>query len=136
MSYLLDTNVLSEIRKPYGDAQVQVWFARVRSDELFLSVLVLGEVRQGIERLKRRDEPQAVVFEHWLAGLVTYYRERILPVDAAVVDVWGRINAKDLLPVLDGLLAATALVHALTLVTRNTRKFGRVEGLAVENWYD
>lgn len=125
MSYLLDTNVLSEVRKPHGDSNVREWFEQVRSDELFLSVLVLGEVRQGVERLKRRDGAQAAVFERWLEGLGRYYRERVLPVDRAVVDVWGRINAADPLPVIDGLLASTALVHNLTLVTRNTRDVRR-----------
>lgn len=125
MSYLLDTNVLSELRKPRGDANVRRWFDDVRSDELFLSVLVLGEVRQGVERLKRRDQAQAAVFEAWLDGLAASYRERLLPVGLEVVDTWGRLNAGGPLPVIDGLLAATALVHGLTLVTRNTRDVER-----------
>ena len=135
MSYLLDTNVLSEVRKPHKDSNVRRWFEQVRSDELFLSVLVLGEVRQGVERLKRRDAAQAAVFERWLEGLHRYYRERVLPVDEAVVDVWGRINAVDPLPVIDGLLASTALVHKLTLVTRNTRDVRR-SGVAVLNPFE
>ena len=125
MTYLLDTNVLSEIRKPQGDAGVRRWFGDVRSDELFLSVLVLGEVRQGVERLERRDPAQAAVIERWLEGLAAHYGGRILPVDVAVADRWGRLNASDPLPVIDGLLAATALVHGLTLVTRNTRDVER-----------
>jgi len=135
VSYLLDANVLSEVRKPHGDRHVRGWFERVRSDELFLSVLVLGEVRQGIERLRRHDGEQAAVFERWLEGLHRYYRERILPVDGAVVDVWGRINAVDPLPVIDGLLASTALVHRLTLVTRNTRDVQR-SGAAILNPFE
>lgn len=125
MSYLLDTNVLSEIRKPQGDANVRKWFGGVRGDDLFLSVLTLGEVRQGVERLKRRDEAQAAVFEGWLEGLATHYRERLLPVDLGVVDTWGRLNVPDPLPAVDGLLVATALVHGLTLVTRNTKDVER-----------
>ena len=125
MSYLLDTNVLSEIRKPQGDANVRGWFGGVRGDELFLSVLTLGEVRQGVERLKRRDEAQAAVFEGWLEGLAENYRERLLPVGLEVVDAWGRLNVPDPLPAVDGLLAATALVHGLTLVTRNTKDVER-----------
>lgn len=125
MSYLLDTNVLSEIRKPQGDANVRRWFSGVRGDELFLSVLTLGEVRQGVERLKRRDEAQAAVFEGWLEGLATHYRDRLLRVDLEVVDTWGRLNVPDPLPAVDGLLAATALVHGLTLVTRNTKDVAR-----------
>ena len=125
MSYLLDTNVLSEIRKPHADAGVKTWFGGVRGDELYLSVLVLGEVRQGVERLRKRDEAQAAVFEGWLEGLAANYRDRILPVDGEVAETWGRLNAGDPLPVIDGLLAATALTHGLTLVTRNTRDVAR-----------
>jgi predicted nucleic acid-binding protein len=125
VSYLLDTNVLSELRKPQGNPNVRAWFEGVYSDALFLSVLVLGEIRQGVERLRRRDEAQAAVFEHWLNGLGRHYGERILPIDAAVAERWGRLNASDPLPVIDGLLAATAAVHSLTLVTRNTRDVQR-----------
>ncbi len=125
MSYLLDTNVLSELRKPRGDANVRAWFDGVRSDELYLSVLTLGEVRQGIERLKRRDEAQAAVLGRWLEGLAASYQKRLLPVDLGVVDAWGRLNVPDPLPVIDGLLAATALVHSLTLVTRNIKDVER-----------
>ncbi len=113
--------MLFEIRKPHGDANVRTWFGSVQSNELFLSVLTLGEVRQEIERLKRRDEAQAAVLEEWLDGLAEHYRERLLPVDLRVVDVWGRLNVPDPLPAVDGLLAATALIHGLTLVTRNTK---------------
>ena len=125
MNYLLDTNVLSELRKPQRDANVSAWFAGVQGDALFLSVLVVGEVRQGVERLKRRDPEQAAVFERWLEGLSIHYGVRILPIDLAVVDQWGRLNVRDPLPVITGLLAATALVHSLTLVTRNTRDVER-----------
>lgn len=121
MSYLLDTNILSEVRKPQGDARVKGWFEHVSSTELYLSVLVLGEIRQGVERLRRRDETQAEVYERWLNGLTAHYAERLLPIDSRVATEWGRLNAPDPLPVIDGLLASTALVHNLTLVTRNTR---------------
>lgn len=119
MSYLLDTNVLSELRRLRSNENVKAWFATVRGDELYLSVLVIGEIRQGIERLRRRDPRQARVFEDWLATLNRDYRERVLGVDAEVAEAWGRLNAIDPLPVVDGLLAATALVHGLTFVTRN-----------------
>ena len=121
MSFLLDTNVLSEIRKPDGNATVKAWFDAVPGDGLFLSALVLGEIRQGIERLQRRDPTQANVYDAWLETLRRDYRGRILPVTAEVAEVWGRFNVPDPLPVVDGLLAATAQVHDLTLVTRNTR---------------
>jgi toxin FitB len=119
VSYLLDTNVVSEIRKKAPDPGVSAWFASVPDDELFLSVLVVGEIRQGIERLARRDLVQAEIFEQWLSRLVHAYGDRIVPITARVVEAWGRLNVPDPVPVVDGLMAATALVHNWTLVTRN-----------------
>ena len=84
MSFLLDTNVVSEIRKKLPDPGVAAWFASVPADQLFLSVLVVGEIRQGIERLARRDPAQAEIFERWLARLVSVYQDRIVPVTADV----------------------------------------------------
>jgi toxin FitB len=125
VSYLLDTNVVSEVRKPDGNPHVRAWLATVRGDELFLSVLVLGEIRHGIERLRRRDPRQAGVYEAWLATLSRDYADRIVPVTADVAKEWGRLNVPDPLPVIDGLLAATARVRGLTLVSRNTADLAR-----------
>ncbi len=125
MSYLLDTNVLSELRKPKGNTRVKTWFEQVEGNGLFLSVLVVGEIRQGIERLKPRDPEQAQVYELWLTTLKRDYRERVLTVSRDVAETWGRLNAAQTLPVIDGLLAATALVHDLTLVTRNVTDVAR-----------
>ncbi len=125
MSFLLDTNVLSEMRKPAGDANVRAWLASVRGTDLYLSVLVVGEIRQGIERLRRRDPAQAAVYEAWLAALRRDYADRILPVTADIAEAWGRLNVPDSVPVIDGLLAATAQVWAFTLVTRNTADLAR-----------
>ena len=123
--YLLDTNVVSEARKPDGNPHVRAWLATVRGDELYLSVLVLGEIRQGVERLRRRDSRQAGVYEAWLATLRRDYADRLVPVTADVAEEWGRLNAPDPLPVIDGLLAATARVRSLTLVSRNTADLAR-----------
>jgi len=82
-------------------------------------VLVVGEIRQGIERLARRDLAQAEIFEQWLSRLVRDYGDRIVPITARVAEAWGRLNVPDPVPVVDGLMAATALVHDWTLVTRN-----------------
>lgn len=125
MSYLLDTNVVSEIRKSRPDRGVVAWFDSVPSSQLFLSVLVLGEIRQRIERLRRRDADRAAEYDHWLLTLGSSYRDRLLGVNEAVSDTWGRLNVPDALPVIDGLMAATAIVHALTLVTRNVADFRR-----------
>ena len=119
MSFLLDTNVVSEIRKKAPNPGVSAWFASVPADELFLSVLVVGEIRQGIERLARRDPAQAVIFEQWLRQLVDAYGDRVVPITAPVAEAWGRLNVPDPVPIVDGLMAATALVHGWTLVTRN-----------------
>lgn len=127
MSFLLDTNVLAEIRKKRPHAGVVSWFGSVNGPDLFLSVLVLGEVHQGVVRLRRRDPQQAAVHETWLAELRRRYSDRILPITDAIALEWGRLNAGDPLPVVDGLMAATARVHGLTLVTRNVDDFARSE---------
>jgi toxin FitB len=97
----------------------------VTDGELFLSVLTLGELRQGIESIRRRDRTRAFSLERWLRTLATGYELRLLPVDQKVADEWGRMNAGATLPAIDGLLAATARVHGLTVVTRNTKHIQR-----------
>lgn len=119
MTFLLDTNVVSEIRKKTPDPAVSAWFESVSADELFVSVLVVGEIRQGIERLMRRDPAQAEIFEQWLSRLIEFYDDRIVPITSDVAEMWGRLNVPDPVPVVDGLMAATALVHGWTLVTHN-----------------
>jgi toxin FitB len=119
MTYLLDTNVVSELRKRDPDPHVLAWYATVTSAELFLSVLTIGEIRLGIQRLRRKDEPQAALLEQWLQGLHVTYRDHLVDVDADVAEEWGRLNIPDPLPVIDGLLAASAKVRGWTLVTRN-----------------
>jgi hypothetical protein len=126
MSWLVDTNILSELRKgDRADPGVRAWFGEARDEDLFTSVLVLGEIRRGIESIRRRDEPSALALEQWLARLTSEFSGRTLAVDAAVADRWGVLNVPDPVPTVDGLLAATALVHDLTLVTRNTRDVAR-----------
>jgi hypothetical protein len=119
VAYLLDTNVISETRRLGPDANVLRWFASVDSDDLYVSALVLGEVRQGIERLRPRDPVRAAGFEAWLDTLERDYADHVVPVTAEVADEWGRLNAREPLPVIDSLLAATAKFHDWTLVTRN-----------------
>ena len=127
--YLLDTNVVSELRKrDRCDENVATWYTGVSDDELFLSVLVLGEIRQGIERIRDRDPQQCAALEQWLQDVTRRYAQRILPIDERVSDVWGQLYYIRNVPVIDGLLAATAKVHNLTLVTRNIQD---VQGLGV-----
>ena len=104
---------------------VVAWYANTRSRDIYLSVLVLGEVRQGIERLRRRDPDQAVRLERRMALIQVGFEDRILPVTRAIAERWGNNNVPDALPVIDGLLAATALEHDLILVTRNVRDVER-----------
>jgi len=126
VSWLVDTNVLSELRKgDRANAGIRAWFADAREDELFTSVLVLGEIRRGIESIRRRDLPSAIALEQWLTRLATDFADRVLAVDARVADRWGSLNVPDPIPTVDGLLAATALVHDLVLVTRNLRDVER-----------
>ena len=120
MSYLLDTNVISELRKGQRcHPRVTAWFASVPDHTLYLSVLVIGEIRRGIERIRRRDVQTATTLEVWLMQIVTQHRDRILPVTREVAEEWGRMNAIGSFSTIDSLLAATAQVHGLTLVTRN-----------------
>lgn len=122
--FLLDTNIISELVKPRPEPKVTRWIDETDESLLFLSVLTLGEIRKGIASLK--DASRRVSLETWLDhDLALRFMSRILFIDQAVADRWGRIAAAALaanapLPVIDGLLAATAIQHNLTLVTRNT----------------
>ena len=120
MSFLIDTNVISEFRKQARcDRNVAAWFASIDDGDLYLSVLVMGEIRKGIALAERRDRAKAAALEAWLNEVDAAFGERILPIDRAVTDEWGRMSAERPIPVIDGLLAATAKVHHMTLVTRN-----------------
>jgi hypothetical protein len=120
VSYLLDTNIISEIRKAdRADPKVSAWYAPIADDQLYLSVLVLGEIRQGIERARPHDPRKAAALERWLTEVQDAFGPRVLGVTMSVADEWGKMNGVRSLPTVDSLLAATAKVHGLTLVTRN-----------------
>ena len=137
MTYLLDTNILSEVRKPRPGGSVADWWESVSADDVYLSVLVVGEIRLGIERLlHRRDRSQAAVFERWLGTLKQDFGNRILPVTTTIAEAWGRLAAPEPLPAVDGLLAATALVHGLTLVTREGRRLEWTGVPLLNPWLD
>jgi toxin FitB len=122
VSYLIDTNIISEVRKgDRCDPHVSAWYASVADDDLFLSTLVLGEIRKGVELARPRDPAKAAALERWLGQVEAAFDGRVLGIDNAVSDQWGRMSAIRPIPVIDGLLAATAVTNGLTLVTRNDR---------------
>ncbi len=119
--FLMDTNVISEVRMGARcDAHVCDWYSRVEEAQLFISSLSIGQIRRGIELARRRgDLPQADTLESWLETVRAQFSSRVLPVDDSVANIWGRLAATRPVPVIDGLLATTAIVHNLVLVTRN-----------------
>jgi toxin FitB len=124
VGFLLDTNVVSELRRGNAaNAGVIKWFDAQSPRELFLSVVTVGEIRQGIEQLRAKDKPQATMLDRWVTGLVQFYEDRLIYVDGDIAEEWGRLRAARPVPVVDALIAATARVHDLTLVTRNLRDF-------------
>jgi hypothetical protein len=124
VTYLLDTNVLSETRKRQPTAGVTDWIAATAPDLMHVSVLTLGEIEQGIAKVRvRGDQYQAAALERWLRDVQAGFEERILPVTLPVAAAWGRQQQVRPLPVIDGLIAATARVHGMTVVTRNVKDF-------------
>jgi predicted nucleic acid-binding protein len=127
VKYLIDTNVISEIRKGARcNANVARWWANVHDHELYLSVLVLGEIRKGIQLARRRSAERARTLELWLGDLCRAFDDRLLDVDRDIADEWGHMSGLRNVATIDGLLAATAKVRRMTLVTRNSSD---VEGL-------
>ena len=122
MKYLIDTNIISELHKgDRCDPQVAAWYEGVAEDEIFLSALVPGEIRKGIEKTRPKAPEKAAALELWLEEIETAFEGRVLGIDTAVAELWGRMSAKRTIPVVDGLLAASAACAGCTLVTRNER---------------
>ena len=134
MRYLLDTNVVSELRRKTPDAKVLAWFGSTDPSTLHISVLTLGEIVKGAEGLSRRDPVAGRALLAWLDGLRQHYLDRLVGIDAAVAEEWGRLSAARTLPVIDGLLAATALVQGMTLVTRNASDIAGTGVIVVNPW--
>ncbi len=135
MSYLIDTNVLSELRRRDPHVNLVRWLADRPSSALYLSVLTLGALRKGIEVLDEGERKRRLI--DWMeVDLPAYFSGRILSVNVAVSDRWGRLMAQAKRPLLaiDGLLAATALVHGLTLVTRNVKDFDHPGLTVLDPW--
>jgi len=126
MAFLLDTNVLSELRRGSKCApQVRSWAKSISRHPCYISVLSLGEIRKGIEILRRKSPAQVPAFEGWLERLIEEYQDFLLPITEEVADHWGRLNASQSQPVIDSLLASTAAHFNLTIATRNQSDFPR-----------
>jgi toxin FitB len=133
VTYLLDTNILSETRKRQPATGVTDWIAATPPERLHVSVLTLGEIENGISCIRGRgDHEQADGLEHWLRGVELGFADRILPITLPVASAWGRQQHAQRLPVVEGLIAATAKVNGLTVVTRNAKDFER-SGVQVPN---
>jgi predicted nucleic acid-binding protein len=120
VQYLLDTNVLSETRKKNADENVIAFLTETNPSALYISVLTLGELRKGVAQRQRSDPSSAKSIAAWVDGLEFGFADRILGIDAATARLWGELSAQRPRPVIDTLLAATAISHELTFVTRNT----------------
>ena len=134
LEYLLDTNVLSETRKKKADAGLRSFLEKTDASTLYISVLTLGELRKGIARKKREDAEMARRLADWAEGLELGFADRILGIDAATARLWGEWSSERPRPVVDTLLAATAVQHGLTLVTRNIRDLRGIPVKLLDPW--
>ncbi len=137
MKILLDTCVLSEVRKPDSDANVRAFMDAIPNDDLFISVLTLGEITKGIERLP--DGKKKVTLSAWIDKLQRIFKSRLVGVDQDTAEIWGRITARSeengiQLPAIDGLLAATAIRHDFKIATRNIKHFKQTSAGLLDPW--
>jgi predicted nucleic acid-binding protein len=136
LNYLLDTNVLSEPKRPRPDPKVMSWIESAPLPTLFISVLSLGELTRGIALMLKRDLDRAEFYRDWLLAVRRQYAGRVLAVDAGVAETWGMMSATGSLAVADALLAATARMHGLVLATRNRRDFENLGVEVFDPWTD
>ncbi len=134
VQYLLDTNVLSETRRKQADEQVISFLAATDPSALYLSVLTLGELRKGVAFKQESDPDAAKKLGSWVDGLEFSFSDRVLGIDAATARLWGEWSARRPRPVIDTLLAATAVVHGLTFVTRNTKDVRDINVKLLNPW--
>lgn len=136
MEFLLDTNILSELRKGRrAHPGVVSWNNDLDVNRAWTSVIVVGEIRCGIEKKRKTDPVAATHLDSWLSGLNSNFENRILPVDEDIANRWGILRARINIPGNDGWIAATALKHGLTIATRNVADFSQA-GVNVVNPFD
>jgi predicted nucleic acid-binding protein len=135
VSYLLDTNVLSELRKgPQADPNVRAWDESNQDNSRFISVVVVAELRKGAHARARKDAQAGVALHRWINRVVLNFKDRILPVDLQVAELWATLMVPDPRSPMDALIAATALAHSLTLVTRNVRDVTGCDVAVLDPW--
>lgn len=135
MSYLVDTNVISELVKKKPEKNVIDWFKTIPNEALHISVLTLGEIRKGVENLQNGERKEKLLL--WLEiELPNWFEDRVLAIDQNVADMWGRLlgEIKHSVPAIDSLIAATAIQHNLRLVTRNEKDFQHYPVKLVNPW--
>jgi len=132
--YLLDTNIVSETRRQRAHRGVLNFLEAQDSSALFVSVLTLGELRKGVAAKRRRDPATADLLAVWVDGMESTFSDRVLAIDARIARLWGELPASGAVPVVDTLIAATALIHGLTLVTRNTEDVRTTGVVILDPW--
>ena len=132
--YLLDTNVISETRKTRMDSNVLAFLSQTDPDRLYISVLSLGELRKGVEIKQKTDPDAATVLTDWVDGLERMFTDRIIPIDGTIANLWGKLSADRSRPVIDTLIAATAMTHNLVLVSRNLKDLQGIPVPVLDPW--
>lgn len=123
MTFLLDTNIISEVRRPRPEPAVVEWILGTADEQQFISAITIGEIRRGAAGLRRRDPARASALDAWVDRTIALFGDRTLPITAQVADAWSDLVSERTLEVPDGLIAATALVEGMTVVTRNVKHF-------------
>ncbi len=134
MNYLLDTNVISETRRKRPDQGVLAFIKQSAASSLFVSVLSLGELIKGAALISKRDPEQGQALHDWIIGIRAEFQDQMIGIDGAIAEIWGRMSSERPLPVIDGLIAATAQARGLVLVTRNIRDFEDLGITLINPW--
>ncbi|PKU21370.1 type II toxin-antitoxin system VapC family toxin [Telmatospirillum siberiense] len=132
--YLLDTNIVSETRKVHMNDRVRAFLTEMDASSLYISVLTVGELRKGVEIKRRSDPDAAILLNGWVDGLEQSFADRIVAIDTPIARLWGELSSDRSRPVIDTLIAATALTHDMILVTRNTKDLDGIDVALHDPW--